>query len=46
MRSKHSLKPTPKHILPTAIIDHNMYKGGADQKRANMQIYRAYGSNI
>ena len=32
MRALHGLQPSPKYILPTIIVDHNMYKGGADQK--------------
>jgi hypothetical protein len=32
MRAVHGLQPSPKYILPTIIVDHNMYKGGADQK--------------
>jgi hypothetical protein len=32
MRAIHGLQPSPKYILPTIIVDHNMYKGGADQK--------------
>jgi hypothetical protein len=31
-RQRHGLQPSPKHILHTIIVDHNMYKGGADQK--------------
>ncbi len=32
MRLKYGVQPSPKHILPTIIVDRNMYKGGADQK--------------
>ncbi len=36
MREAHGLQPIPKHILPTIIVDHNMHKGGADQKKGRI----------